>query len=100
MKNIFLILSILLFGYSAFAQNTDPLLTHYYSVKNALVNSNTQVASVAIHDLQKAIHTKDDFKHNADLNKAVDKLAQEKGLDRKSTRLNHSQYCLTRMSNT
>lgn len=82
MKKNFLILAILLFGYSAFAQNTDTLLTNYYSVKNALVNSNTHAASEAIIDLQNAINTEDDFKQRTDLNKAVDKLAKAKGLEK------------------
>lgn len=82
MKKYLSVLTILLFGYSAFAQNTNTLLTNYYSVKNALVNSNAKVASEAIMDLQKAINTEKDFKQKAVLNKAVDKLAEAKGLEK------------------
>lgn len=82
MKKYLSVLTILLFGYSAFAQNTNTLLTNYYSVKNALVNSNAKVASEAIMDLQKAINTEKDFKQKAVLNKAVDKLAKAKGLEK------------------
>lgn len=82
MKKNILILAILLFGYSAFAQNTNTLLTKYYVVKDALVNSNTQLASETITELQKTLNTEGDFEQKADLSKAVDKLAKAKGLEK------------------
>ncbi|MGO1245282.1 MAG: DUF3347 domain-containing protein [Sphingobacterium sp.] len=88
MKNIFLILAILLFGYSASAQNTNILLTNYYEVKNALVNSQTQLASEAIINLQKGINSSGDFKQKADLNKAVDKLEKAKDLEKQRAAFN------------
>lgn len=82
MKNIITTLAITLFGFSAFAQNTNTLLTNYYNVKNALVNSNAKTATVAIANLQKAIQTEADFKQKATLTKAVEKLAKAKDLDK------------------
>lgn len=88
MKNILFILAILLFGHSASAQSTNILLTKYYEVKNALVNSQTQLASEAIINLQNEINTAVDSKQKADLNNAVDKLAKAKGLEKQRTVFN------------
>ena len=47
---------ILLLGYSAFAQNTDKLLNEYYSIKDALVNSNATEAARAAKELSVAVN--------------------------------------------
>ena len=73
-KNL-LILAILLLGHTAFAQNTNTLLSKYYGVKNALVSSDVKAASEAIIDLQKTIRSESSFKQKDELNKAVNKLA-------------------------
>lgn len=73
-KNL-LILAILLLGHTAYAQNTNTLLSKYYGVKNALVSSDVKAASEAIIDLQKTIRSESSFKQKDELNKAVNKLA-------------------------
>ncbi|MDP2686295.1 MAG: DUF3347 domain-containing protein [Aequorivita sp.] len=81
MKKNLLILTILLLGHLAFAQNTNTLLSNYYNVKNALVNSDAKAASKAINDLQKTIKSESSFKQKDDLNKAVDKLAKASSVE-------------------
>lgn len=82
MKKNLWILAIMLFGYTAFAQNTNTLLNNYYAVKNALVNGDVKTASGAINDLQKSIKEENAFKQKADLNSAVDKLAAAKDIEK------------------
>ena len=48
MKNLLLAVTVMLFGYSASAQNTKTILDNYLSVKNALVNSDSKTASEAV----------------------------------------------------
>ncbi len=82
MKNNLLILAILLIGHTVFAQNTNTLLSKYYSVKNALVNSDVKAASEAINDFQKTIKSESSFKQQDDLIMAVDKLAKSNSVEK------------------
>jgi hypothetical protein len=82
MKKNLLILAILMLGHTAFAQNTNNLLSKYYSVKNALVNSDAKVASEAINDFQKTIKSESSFKQQDDLIMAVDKLAKPTSVEK------------------
>ncbi|MGZ5253807.1 MAG: DUF3347 domain-containing protein [Flavitalea sp.] len=82
MKKNLLILAILLFGHTAFAQNTNTILSKYYSVKNALVSSDFKAASEAINDLQKTIRSESSFKQKDELNEAVNKLAMAGTLEK------------------
>ncbi|MCV9929753.1 DUF3347 domain-containing protein [Flavobacterium sp. LS1R49] len=82
MKKNLLILAISLLGYAGFAQNTDTLLSKYYSIKNALVKSDARAASEAIINLQKEIKAEDAFKEKNDLNTAVDKLAKANSIEK------------------
>ncbi len=82
MKKNLLILAILMLGNTAFAQNTNTLLSKYYSVKNALVNSDVKAASEAINDFQKTIKSESSFKQQDDLNMAVDKLAKSSSIEK------------------
>ncbi|CAN5328160.1 hypothetical protein BH23BAC2_BH23BAC2_00040 [soil metagenome] len=82
MKNNLLILAILLIGHTVFAQNTNTLLSKYYSVKNALVNSDVKAASEAINDFQKTIKSESYFKQQDDLIMAVDKLAKSNSVEK------------------
>ncbi len=82
MKNNLLILAFSLIGHTAFAQNTSTLLSKYYSVKNALVNSDIKAASEAITDFQKTIKSESSFKQQDDLNMAVDKLAKSSSVEK------------------
>ncbi|MDP3245054.1 MAG: DUF3347 domain-containing protein [bacterium] len=72
----------MLFGHTAFAQNTNTLLSKYYSVKNALVSSDVKAASEAINDLQKKVKSENPFKQKDELNKAVDKLAKASSVEK------------------
>lgn len=80
-KNLF-ILAIVLLGHTAFAQNTNTLLSKYYSVKNALVSSDVKAASEAINDLQKTIIAESYFRQNEGLNMAVNKLAKASSVEK------------------
>ena len=74
MKNLLLAVTVMLFGYSASAQNTKTILDNYLSVKNALVNSDSKTASEAVEILYKNIKSENDFSKKEDLLKAADKL--------------------------
>lgn len=82
MKKNLLILAILMLGHTAIAQNTDNLLSKYYSVKNALVKSDIKASSEAIIDFQKAIKSESTFKQQEDLNMAVDKLVKSSSVEK------------------
>ncbi|WP_158856747.1 DUF3347 domain-containing protein [Lunatibacter salilacus] len=82
MKKNLLILAILMLGNTAFAQNTNNLLSKYYSVKNALVNSDLKAASEAIIDFQNTIKSESSFRQKDDLNKAADKLAKANSVEK------------------
>ena len=66
----------MLFGYSAFAQNTSNLLNKYISVKNALVNSDAKEANTTISTFYEAIKSEENFTQKNDLLKATDKLSK------------------------
>lgn len=82
MKKNLLILAILMLGHTAFAQNTNNLLSKYYSVKNALLKSDIKAASEAIIDFQKTIKSESSFKQQDDLMMAVDKLAKSSSIEK------------------
>ena len=48
MKKLIVAITVMMFGFSAFAQNTGNLLNNYISVKNALVSSDSKAANTAI----------------------------------------------------
>jgi hypothetical protein len=82
MKNLLLAVTVMLFGYSASAQNTKTILDNYLSVKNALVNSDSKTASEAVEILYKNIKSENDFSKKEDLLKAVDKLNKAGNLEK------------------
>jgi hypothetical protein len=88
MKKKLLIPIILLLGYSAFSQNTDKLLNEYYSVKDALVNSNAAAASTAITTLQQTVKADNAFTQKEALSGAVDKLAKAKAIEKQRAAFN------------
>lgn len=65
----------MLFGMSAFAQ-TDNLLNHYISVKNALISGDSKAAGTAVSALQEALKSGSDFAQKVALQKAVDTLSK------------------------
>lgn len=82
MKKIFFALAIMLFGYSAFAQNTSDLLSKYISVKNALVSGNDKEASTAINVFHEAVKSEVDFTQKNELLKATEKLNKASGIEK------------------
>ena len=82
MRKLIFALVIMLFGFSAFAQNTSNLLTHYISVKDALVNSDSKTASQAINILYQSLKTEDDFVQKDDLLKTVEKMSKANNIEK------------------
>ncbi len=76
MKKLILAITVMMFGFSAFAQNTGNLLNNYISVKNALVSSDSKGASTAISALNEAIKNEDNFVQKAELQKSAEKLSK------------------------
>lgn len=84
MKKSIVAVAIMLFAYSAFAQNTGTLLNNYISIKNALVQGDNKAATQAITVFYNAVKAEKDFAKKADLVKATEKL--NKATDLKSQR--------------
>lgn len=82
MKKNLLILAISLFGHVALAQQTDVILSKYYSVKNALVSSDEKMATASIQALQKTVKAESPFKLKDNLNREVDKLAKANSIEK------------------
>lgn len=82
MKKNLSLLAMLLFGYSVFAQNTNTLLNNYISVKNALVNSDTKMASQAIKSLYQSIKKDGNFKQKETLLKSTEKMSKATGIEK------------------
>ena len=76
MKKLIVAITVTLFGFSAYAQNTSNLLNNYISVKNALVSSDSKEAGTAISALNEAVKSEDNFSQKADLLKATEKLSK------------------------
>ncbi|MBN8856879.1 MAG: DUF3347 domain-containing protein [Sphingobacteriales bacterium] len=88
MKKKLLIPVILLLGHSAVAQNTDRLLNEYYSIKDALVNSDAGAASAAITALQQTVKAENHFAQKEVLAGTVDKLAKSKAIEKQRAAFN------------
>lgn len=82
MKKLFFALAVMLFGYSAFAQNTSNLLNKYISVKNALVNSDAKEANTTISTFYETIKTEENFTQKSELLKAAEKLSKASGIEK------------------
>lgn len=74
MKKYILSITVMLFGASVFAQNTDSLLNNYISIKDALVSSDSKAAGSAIAKLIESINIEKDFSQKAEFQKAVEQL--------------------------
>lgn len=83
-----LLLAMLLFGYSVFAQNTDTLLNNYISIKNALVNSDTKMASQTIQSLYQSIKEEGNFKQKETLLKSTEKMAKASSIEKQRAAFN------------
>lgn len=84
MKKAIFAMAVMLFGYSAFAQNSNTLVSNYIHVKNALVKSDAKAATDAIQVFYQSVQNEKDFTQKADLLKATDAL--QKAGDLKSQR--------------
>lgn len=88
MKKISIAITIMLFGFTTFAQNTPNLLNSYLAIKNALVLSDLKTAKAAITEFQKKITAEKTFSQKKDLQIAIDKMANVNGLEKERAAFN------------
>ena len=88
MKKISIAITIMLFGFTTFAQNTPNLLNSYLAIKNALVLSDQKTAKVAITEFQKKITAEKTFSQKKDLQIAIDKIANVNSLEKERAAFN------------
>lgn len=88
MKKISIAITIMLFGFTTFAQNTPNLLNSYLAIKNALVLSDLKTAKAAITEFQKKITAEKTFSQKKDLQIAIDKMANVNSLEKERAAFN------------
>ena len=88
MKKLFFATAAILFGFSAFAQNTGKLLDNYISVKNALVSSDAPAAAQAIHTLYQSVKAETDFAEKEALLQATEKLHKAANIEKQRAAFN------------
>lgn len=88
MKKLFFALAVMLFGFSAFAQNTSNLLNNYISVKDALVNSDSKAVSQAIGTFYQSLKSEENFTQKDELLKATEKLSKASGIEKQRAAFN------------
>lgn len=88
MKNFFLVLAVMLFGYSATAQNTNKILNEYIMIKDALVKSDSKLATEAISIFYQTLKSEKDFSQKASLIKATEKLTKASSLEKQRSAFN------------
>ncbi|WP_373523951.1 DUF3347 domain-containing protein [Aquiflexum sp.] len=74
MVKSFLLLSFMVIGYGAHAQNPNSILDHYINVKNALVIGNGHSASAHIESLYNTVKQEENFPQKSELLKSSEKL--------------------------
>jgi len=82
MKKLFLSLTVMLFGYAAFAQNTNKFLPNYIALKNALVSGDSKAASQALTAFQQSIKEDDNFAQKDALLRATETMAKAGTIDK------------------
>ncbi|MCC6288356.1 MAG: DUF3347 domain-containing protein [Chitinophagaceae bacterium] len=82
MKKYFLAVTMLLSGYTLFAQDTDKLLSAYLSVKDALVATDSKASAKATGDFVDAIKTGQDFAQKNDLLKAAEAMNKSTDIEK------------------
>ena len=82
MEKLFFACALVLFGLSAHAQNTDNLLNKYIGVKNALVNSDSKTASLAINTFYESLKSEGNFSQKDELLKATEKFIRVSGIEK------------------
>jgi hypothetical protein len=88
MKSLIPALAVMLFGYSALAQNTNKILENYIALKNALVNSDSKTAAQAAGMLQQSIKDQGNFNGKDGLLKASEILAKATTIEKQRAALN------------
>lgn len=88
MKNIFLVFAVMLFAYSATAQNTNKILRDYIVIKDALVSSNSKEANSAIKTFYQTLKNEKDFTQKTTLFKATEKLLKATSLEKQRSNFN------------
>lgn len=78
-------MAVVLFSYSAFAQNTNKLLSNYIAVKNALVIGDSKAASEAVTALQQSIKEDGNFAQKDALLKATETISKAGNIDKQRT---------------
>jgi len=82
MKKLAIASAVILFGFSAFAQNTKSHFDNYINVKTSLVNSDTKAASTAINVFYEAVKSDGNFGLKADLLKETEKLSKASSIEK------------------
>lgn len=88
MKKSSIAITIMLFGFTTFAQNTPNLLNSYLAIKNALVLSDQKTAKAAITEFQKKVTAEKTFSQKKDLQIAIDKMANVNSLEKERAAFN------------
>lgn len=83
-----LALAAVLFGFTAFAQNTKSHFDNYINVKTTLVNSDSKAASIAISAFYEAVKNDGNFAQKADLLKATEKLSKASSIEKQRAAFN------------
>lgn len=73
---------VMLFSFSAFAQNTNDLFNNYINVKNALVKSDSKATSQAIGTFYQSLKNEENFAQKAELLKATEKLSKASSIEK------------------
>ena len=81
-------IAVMLFGYSGTAQNTSKILKEYIAIKDALVNSDSKMATKAITTFYQTIKSEKDFPQKASLVKATEKLSKANSLEKQRSVFN------------
>jgi hypothetical protein len=79
---------VMLFSFSAFAQNTNDLFNNYINVKNALVNSDSKTASQAIETFYQSLKSAQNFAQKDELLRAAEKLNKANNLEKQRASFN------------
>lgn len=88
MKYIFLVFAVMLFAYSATAQNTNKILRDYIAIKDALVSGNSKEANSATTTFYQTLNSEKDFTQKTNLFKATEKLLKANSLEKQRSNFN------------
>ncbi|KUJ56364.1 MULTISPECIES: DUF3347 domain-containing protein [Chryseobacterium] len=73
MKNLISIFAVIIFNFTAYAQNTDKLLENYLTIKNSLISGDSKAAHSAGTAFYEQIKNEANFTQKAELLKAAEK---------------------------